>query len=214
MSQLRSVLAKVYSSAYRMSPIYLRFILGRHRRNFRIYTHMTEVELLKLYAVSLSLPRGSRAVEIGSYLGASSCFLAAGIDERNGRLYCVDTWRNDGMSEGVRDTYDQFLKNINPYKHMIEPIRQLSNEAATSFLSKINLLFLDGDHSYEAVVKDLASWLPKTTPGAWLLLHDSGWADGVKRAIQEFVLPIEVGRPHILPNLYSVRVDWTKRNEQ
>lgn len=37
----------------------------------------------------------------------------------------------------------------------------------------IDLLFIDGDHRYEAVKADVAAWLPKVIAGGLLVLHDS-----------------------------------------
>jgi len=191
---------------------YWRFILRGNRGCLKIFTHLTTREKSLLFTLALELPQSNCIVELGSYLGASSCFLAAAALENSGRLFCVDTWQNDGMSEGPRDTYQQFLSNTLRFKEVIVPIRKRSEEAALNFHpDAIDLLFVDSDHNYEAVVRDLYAWLPKTRPGAWLLMHDSGWAEGVKRAIQEIVLPLQVNKPKVLPNLYAVRVDWHKR---
>jgi len=187
-------------------PTYFHLILRGNGRNFDIKTHLTEVERLVLYKLALQVPRGSSIVEIGSYLGASSCFLAAAAVERRSNLFCVDTWQNDAMTEGRRDTYQEFLSNTQRYRHVISPIRQRSEDAATEFSRVISFLFVDADHKYDAVVSDLRCWLPKLCSGAWLVLHDWGWAIGVQRAIEELVLPIQVAKPIILPNLYAVRV--------
>ncbi|MFM5887434.1 MAG: class I SAM-dependent methyltransferase [Dolichospermum sp.] len=86
-------------------------------------------------------------------------------------------------------------------------IRSLSVDAAQNFSQPVDLLFVDGDHSYEGVMADLKAWLPKLKPKAWLVLHDIGWAEGVNQAIREVVEPISCGKPIILPNLYAVRVN-------
>jgi glycosyltransferase involved in cell wall biosynthesis len=61
---------------------------------------------------------------------------------------------------------------------------------------------------YEAVMADLAAWLPLWRPGGSLILHDSGWADGVQRAIREIVSPIQLEDADVLPNMYSARVTY------
>jgi predicted O-methyltransferase YrrM len=48
-------------------------------------------------------------VEIGSYLGASASFIAAGIDDDTAILFCADTGTIDALPDGVRDTYHPFL---------------------------------------------------------------------------------------------------------
>jgi predicted O-methyltransferase YrrM len=150
-------------------------------------------------------------VEVGSYLGASTCFLAEGAKGRAGTVYCVDTWQNTAMSEGVRDTYQEFLDNTSRYRDLVVPLRGTSKDVGEKFLEEIDLLFIDADHSYEAVTQDLLTWLPRLRPKSWLVMHDSGWAEGVQRAIRERVLPLQMSEPDVLPNLYAVRVDWRRR---
>ena len=71
----------------------------------------------------------------------------------------------------------------------------------------IDLLLIDGDHSYEGVTSDLKAYLPKVKAGGILFLHDWAWAEGVRSAVRELVVPIQIDQPRILPNLYSVRID-------
>ena len=35
------------------------------------------------------------------------------------------------------------------------------------------MIFIDGDHRYEAVRKDFYDWVPHVRPGGFMLLHDS-----------------------------------------
>ena len=63
----------------------------QHPGLFSIFTHLTERERLLLYETSRALPDNAVVVETGSYLGASTCFLAAGAQLNNGRVYAVDT---------------------------------------------------------------------------------------------------------------------------
>ena len=52
----------------------------------------------------------------------------------------------------------------------------------------IDLIFIDGDHSYEACRDDIAAWAPFVRPGGVIAFHDFGSrADGVTRAIFEAV---------------------------
>lgn len=182
---------------------YVGFVLRGHRRCLDIPTHMAISERMLLYRLALGLPRESCFLEIGSYLGASATVLAAAAQTRDGHVFCVDTWRNDAMSEGGRDTYGEFLQNTESYRNWITPLRGESHEVAATFVQTIDLLFIDGDHSYDGVMADLHCWLPKLRDGGWLVMHDWGWAEGVKRAIKEVVVERQVGKPLMLPNLYA-----------
>jgi cephalosporin hydroxylase len=185
---------------------YFRFLTQGHRKVFSVFTHLTYEERLFLYKTALRLKRGDSIVEIGSYLGASSCFLAAAASDTGSKVYCVDTWKNDGMTEGPKDTYSAFRANTRRYHEVIVPLRMKSEEAGSEFNTPVGMLFLDGDHNYEAVSADLRIWLPKMKAYAWLVLHDSGWAEGVQRAIQEMVVPVAAAKPVVLPNLYAVQI--------
>ncbi len=52
----------------------------------------------------------------------------------------------------------------------------------------IAFLFIDADHSYDAVVRDLAAWTPHLIDGGTLILHDLGSPDcGVSKAVYYFI---------------------------
>jgi predicted O-methyltransferase YrrM len=157
------------------------------RKANAIATHLTEQEKYILLKLARNVPVEGIAVEIGSYLGSSSCFLAIGLRKRSGRLYCVDTWQNESMTEGWRDTFAEFSKNTEPYRGIIIPMRGRSEVLGREFKENISLLFLDGDHSYEAVSRDFFTWLPQLSNQSVVVVHDCGWAEGVKRLIAEDV---------------------------
>jgi len=178
----------------------------RFRHAAGIYTDMTSRERLQLFQLSRSAP-DYPFVEIGSYLGASSAFIAEGIKRREKptTLFCVDTWLNDAMSEGPRDTYADFVRNMSPYGDRVTPLRGRSTEVAQTFAQPIGLLFLDGDHSYEAMNDDVTAWLTKVAPGGVVICHDVGWAEGVQRVVRESIESVTMDSAR-LPNLYWARV--------
>jgi predicted O-methyltransferase YrrM len=169
-----------------------------------IRTDLTPAERLLLLRLARRVCRdgGTTFVEVGSYLGASSCFIAEGLGScgSGARLYCVDTWHNDAMSEGARDTWDKFRENVKPYGGMVVPLRGRSVEAAASFQGPVHFLFIDADHSYAAVRADVEAWFPLLAPGATVAFHDVLYFEGVKRTFKELVLPRVVqgtGRPNL-----------------
>jgi predicted O-methyltransferase YrrM len=62
------------------------------------------------------------------------------------------------------------------------------------------MLFIDGDHSYEAVSADLRDWLPSLKPGGVLAMHDIDQAP-VRRAFDDLVAPRLSGPPQTLDRL-------------
>lgn len=169
-----------------------------------IGTHMTAAERLQLWRLSRQQP-GSQFLEIGSYLGASACWIAAGLmdsgRQSSAHVHCVDTWNNDAMSEGQRDTFDSFQSNTRDYADLIQAHRGRSVDIAAGFASELDFIFFDGDHSEEAIRTDVAAWLPKLRPGGLAVFHDIGWASGVQAVVAEDIRP-RAQRSGSLPNLY------------
>ncbi len=134
-------------------------------------------------------------VEIGSYLGASSCYISKGI-MRSGciaNLHCIDTWDNSAMSHVhiTNDIFKEFKHNVEEFKHIIKPIVSDSVEAASKFEDdSVSILFLDGDHSIEGVQRDWDAWKPKLMANALVMFHDWSWAEGVRSVILNQVKPI------------------------
>ena len=173
----------------------------------RICTHMTRNEKQTLYRLARRLPRGSAGAEIGSYHGASSCCLAAGLQRRGNQLWCIDTWMNDAVSDGRKDILPIWQQNTAPLAGTIQAVRGYSHDVVAAIPDGLSLLFVDGDHSYEGVARDLHCYLPKLRPNAVLILHD--WNhDSVKHAVVNIVHPHETARLVVLPNLYCCRVRY------
>ena len=70
-----------------------------------IPTWTTRTQLETLYRLAAGLPAGAKVVEFGSYLGASKCFLAAGVAAGNGRVIAIDLWNNETIPDEARDTF-------------------------------------------------------------------------------------------------------------
>jgi len=169
---------------------------------FRVKSHLTARERVVLNR----LASGKETIlEIGSYIGASACCFGAAVKIFGfGRVFCIDTWHNDAMTEGYRDTYTEFLKNTESFAQFIIPIRGFSTTVINQITVKTNhvdLLFIDGDHSYEGVKADWDAYKKFLRAGSIAVFHDWGWAEGVKRVILEEVSPL-VSSFDSLPNMW------------
>lgn len=174
-----------------------------------IVTWTTRAELRQLYRLAVSCPAGATAVELGSYLGASTVFLAAGLKRINGRLICVDTWNNETMPEGERDTYDEFQQNVRRFRDHIVPIRKRSSEVSFADVGdSVEFVFIDGDHSYSALRCDFECVEPMLTARAIVGFHDSTYDEfpGVSRFIGE---SLASGQWFIAGNVESLT--WLRR---
>lgn len=66
---------------------------------------------------------------------------------------------------------------------------------------KIDLLFIDGDHSIEGVLADWKAYSPLLSEHAIVVMHDIGWAEGVQCVLTAEIKP-RVIREQSLPNLW------------
>lgn len=169
---------------------------------FSVPSHLTIHERLALYR----LAGGATAIaEIGAYIGASACcFGAALLRSGAGRVICIDTWNNDAMTEGRRDTWQEFLDNTRRFSAFIVPVRGFSTEVieqVANLTSEIDLLFIDGDHSYDGVKADWECYKALLRAGSTVIFHDYGWAEGVKRVVHDDVRPL-VRWEDRLPNMW------------
>ena len=139
---------------------------------------------------------GARFVEVGTWLGRSASYMAVEIinSGKNIKFDCVDTWKgslNEDLHQNnplVKEDrlYDEFLKNIDPVRSVVNPVRLQSVEAANLYEdNSLDFVFIDASHDYENVKNDIAAWYPKIKNGGILAGHDYPW-DGVKRAADEF----------------------------
>jgi hypothetical protein len=111
-------------------------------------------------------------VEVGSYKGKSTSYLATGAKHGLGaHVYAIDPWDSPGNPYGKHGfsdpkVYQEFHKQINMagVKFQVTPIKGFGPEVASRwddlYGHRVGMLFIDGDHSFEAVETDLYSWLP------------------------------------------------------
>lgn len=117
-------------------------------------------------------------VELGTQFGESYFGFCQAVQE-NGlstRCYAVDTWLSDAQTgEYSKTVYEEVdAYNRLNYGAFSSILRMTFDEAASQFSeASIDLLHIDGAHTYEAVAHDFHTWLPKLKPGAIVLLHDT-----------------------------------------
>lgn len=143
--------------------------------------HMRFAEWLVRYK------RPSVIVELGVDYGFSTCcFAMSGI----GDVYAIDWFKGDEYT-GYRDNYEyaknQFeglgFKNV----HLI---RKSFDDALVDWKMSIDILHIDGFHTYDAVRNDYIKWTKFLADGGVVLMHDTciDWF-GVKDFFSEVDLP-------------------------
>jgi predicted O-methyltransferase YrrM len=131
-----------------------------------------------LYGLVRSM-KPSVCVEIGSARGRSTCYIGMALKENGfGTLYAIDPHiRTDWNDYNSVDTYDILKDNIDALglTGQVKLLRAFSEKIADSWDSKIDLLFIDGDHSYDGVKQDWELFSPYLSPFGIAIFHDTIW---------------------------------------
>ena len=144
-------------------------------------------------------PPNSNFVEVGSWFGKSTNYLATKIREskKNINFTCVDTWKgtdDEELHQNIVNTFNgdifyEFIDNTvlsNNYG-TFDMIKDTSHNAANQFQNNsINFIMLDAGHSYESLMEDIKLWYNKVTPGGIISGDDYGVFGGVTQAADEF----------------------------
>lgn len=155
----------------------------------KVFTYTHKSELAHLYRMAKGIPENGTVLEIGSHLGASACFLAAGARRQNGTVYCVDLWQNVHMPDDIADTFPEFKANTAAFESTIVPIRKRSEELTDEDLPAegFDLIFIDGDHRYEGCKADIEVLAHRLKPNGVIAFHDMATWEGVSRSVGELL---------------------------
>jgi predicted O-methyltransferase YrrM len=121
--------------------------------------------------------RPNLLVELGTLSGLSYfCFCQSVIENHvDARCFAVDTWEGDEHTGAYDDTHYRNVSRHNEqhYASMSTLLRMGFDDAVKRFDDEsIQLLHIDGYHTYDAVRRDFETWYPKVAPGGVILFHD------------------------------------------
>lgn len=155
------------------------------------------------------MPKNSRCAEIGVYQGQFSAAILEIVEPRE--LHLIDAWKfvpdpaysqswfggKIGQSQAVMDRIFQSVQKrfaAEMASDRVKVHRGLSTAIAGQFPDQyFDWVYIDADHTYEAVKQDLQAFYPKVRDGGLIAGDNYGdrpdwwWKDGVKRAVDEFV---------------------------
>lgn len=157
---------------------------------------------ITLYWMAYSQSIRGDVIEIGSWQGRSTAFLAAACrDSGNGKVHAIDHFRgNPGKermysvgSADLSDLRDRFLQNVERVE--LRPWVALHAGASGGLIEDVRrsvrgtrLIYIDGLHTYEAVAEDLRNYAPLLGAGGLLVLDDySPSFPGVVAAVKDFL---------------------------
>jgi hypothetical protein len=149
---------------------------------------MTPEELQFLYMTAKGV---NSVLEIGSWRGRSTHALLSGC---KGRVTAVDHFKGSAQSGDATnwlakesDIYKEFMDNVGNFSNL--RVIKASSKGAREILKEevFDMIFIDGEHSYEAVKEDIALWKDKAK--VILCGHDycSAWIP-VQQAVDESIV--------------------------
>jgi hypothetical protein len=144
--------------------------------------------------VSSLIEPGDVGVEIGVLLGVFAYHVL--LRREPSRLYLIDPWEYGLQADlepaptpekqAAKDEQFEMTRRLFERCPNVEILRMKSHDAASLFSDgSLDYVYIDGEHSYEAVTRDLDHYLPKVKVGGHLIGDDYGWS-GVGAAVDEF----------------------------
>ena len=155
----------------------------------------TSVARCREMADAIFETRPRLAVELGVFGGRSLVAQALAMRHLNllhghgGTVVGIDPWRREDAQENeneanrqwwgtvdldrIHRTAMQALWSRDLHPHCVV-MRSASQHAAVIF-GGVNMLFIDANHSEEASLRDVETWVPKVTAGGYIFADDADW---------------------------------------
>lgn len=157
---------------------------------------------LVLYSLAYGCSIPGDVVEIGSWQGRSTCYLAQACrDSDNGIVRAIDHFKGNvgveqqyvvGQSD-LSDLESKFRRHVAGagLKDYVRLYNMTSRDAAAAYrtdFARVRMLFIDGDHSYEGVRNDIELFAPLLQPGG-IIVFDDYHSDGpgVVQAVRDVI---------------------------
>lgn len=120
------------------------------------------------------LAQRQTVLELGAFFGYSTVLMASVAD----MVYSID-WHQGDDHAGQYNTWNDFRANILGYRvqdHVTAIKGRFEEEVPKLWRDGVRVdgAFLDGQHDYESVKRDLDLALLVVKPGGWVAFHDYG----------------------------------------
>ena len=184
---------------YKRIPAYFFSVVFALRENIlvlrkKIYGMLTIPECVSLYKIAKNLPRGSTALEIGTYGGLSSAYILSGLKFNGSYLYSIDPFSSEmnkqkklvSKYKNLDYRYAEYSSlDRKPSKNDVQNtlkklgfnnfklIEGYSNVVVRKWNKKLEFLFIDGNHEYKSVSEDYKTWSKYLVKGGIILFHDA-----------------------------------------
>ncbi|MDT4992307.1 MAG: 1-O-methyltransferase [Actinoplanes sp.] len=185
---------------------------------------MPDDEGLALHDAALAAAGNGPLVEIGSYLGRSTLYLAAAARARGGTVVTVDHHRGSEEhqpgweyhdpelldADGRLDTLPGFRRTVAAagVEDVVVAVVGRAETVAGWWGQPAALVFLDGSHTDESAQRDYTCWAPHVAPGGTLAIHDvfADPADGGQAPYRIYRRALDSGDFEELPGHGSLRL--------
>jgi predicted O-methyltransferase YrrM len=155
----------------------------------KIKGFLDEREAEYIYNLTLEGSKKGPCLEIGSYCGKSAIYLGTACKENGSVLFSLDHHRGSEEQQpgeeyfdpdlldketGKIDTLRFFRKTLSAFdlEDTVIPIVGYSETAGRVWQTPLGLIFIDGSHAYESVLKDYQIWAKHVIIGGYLVFHD------------------------------------------
>ena len=162
---------------------------------------MSEEELTWLYNTAKQM---ESVIEVGSWKGRSTTALLEGC---KGPVLAVDNWSgHDPASNGLleetvarEDVFGQFSHNTQAYENL-SILKGDSSSLGKEWDKPADMVFIDGEHTYEGCKADIEAWGPKARKIIAFHDYNQAWP-GVMQAVNE-----KYGIPEVVGTIAYVRI--------
>jgi predicted O-methyltransferase YrrM len=157
-------------------------------------------------------------VEIGAFCGASSCLMLNHPKQVNVIAIDIGLYTPGGINT-IHQNIEKFKLDHNKFKlivgdsHSFETLNNLKSK-----VSEIDILFIDGDHSYHSVIQDFNNYKDLVISGGYIVFddyNDSQYSPEVKPAVNDIINSLN-GEFEIIgciENTFNAHpYDWTYNN--
>jgi len=146
------------------------------RSSFKEFAH-------SIKCVEVGVCRGDNALNMLTRFPYMTLYLVDSFDVNNTTFQ----FEGDKFSKEQRDAFIEKTKEtLAKYNDRIEWIIKDSKEASEMFEdNSLDYVYIDAQHEYENVLRDLKSWYPKVRVGSVMAGHDLG-CNGVNTAVKEY----------------------------
>ena len=182
-------------------------------------------EGLALYDAAVAAKPDAPLLEVGTWMGKSTLYLAAAARKRGTKVVTVDHHRGSEEHQegweyhdptlvdpavGLIDTLPHYRRTVATagVEDVVVAVVARSETLASLWSTPLAFLFLDGSHTDESAQRDLACWSPHLAPGGTLAIHDvfPDPADGGQAPYRMYLTAMKSGDYEELEGTGSLRV--------